>query len=96
MLTQEQIAALERRFQPAEHKFVNGNVYLTKTAIRRRLNEVDPGWELSEPELISEAGGIVVLRAGLTIDGVTRHALGTAVIQIAKPNEKTGEINEYD
>jgi hypothetical protein len=82
--TSEQLALLEEPFLPHEHDFVGGNIYLRKSAIRHRLNQVDPDWELHPPELLTEAEDVVTLRGGLTLCGVTRFAIGTGIVRRAE------------
>lgn len=84
MLTEEQIRQLKRPFAAHEHRFVNGNPYLLKEAIRERLNEVDPGWMNTPPELLDVHECVVVVRGGLTVCGVTRFDEGTGIFQTTR------------
>lgn len=95
-LSPDQIRLLKLPFAASEHRFTpQGQVYLIKQAIRQRIDLVDPGWQLLTPELIMHGEGVVVLRGALVICGVERYNVGTGIIQQAKPNEKTGEINTF-
>lgn len=79
MLTLEQRAFLAKPFTLNEHGFVNGNVYLKKAAIRRRLSLVGP-WSLSEPTLITMTDRLVVMSASLTLGDESRAGVGTGII----------------
>ncbi len=85
----DQQALLAKPFLFAEHAFIrNGNsasgvVYILKSAIRNRLSQVDPAWRLSEPEFVCVDGDVVIMRGSLTVCGVTRFQIGTAIIQRA-------------
>lgn len=75
------IALLEMPFTASEHAWVSGKgVYIRKSAIRRRLDLVDPNWTISEPQLLTLTQHVAVLSAFLTIAGVSRGGLGTGVI----------------
>lgn len=83
-LTIDQIALLQKPFQPNEHGWVNGSIYIKKAAIRRRLNQVDPAWMISPPALVIAQDDLIVLTGTLTIGGVARSGLGTGIIQLTK------------
>jgi hypothetical protein len=76
---QEAILALP--FALNEHAF-NGsnNVYIKKSAIRRRLSLVDPGWSQTPPVVVTQDDNTVALAATLTICGSTRSGVGVGVI----------------
>lgn len=94
MITNEQAALLSRPFSVEEHSFRKGaGWYIEKSAIRRRLHQVDPRWSISAPELITHDGDVVVMRGALTLLGVTRADIGTGIVQHAAPDKDTGEIN---
>jgi hypothetical protein len=80
MITEQQQRILEMPFSVDEHDFVNGNVFLKKSAIRRRLSMVDPGWESTPRQLVTASDDLVVYQGGLTVCGVTRYAIGTGII----------------
>ncbi len=80
-LTPEQETALRKPFQVAEHGFVNGKPYLKKDAIKRRLSQVDPGWQMGAPSVVAVDEDLVTLTAALIVADVARHALGAGVIQ---------------
>jgi hypothetical protein len=78
----------EKPFALDEHDFVwkddkksNGTPYIKKDAIRRRLNQLDPHWRSTPPEVQSITGDVVIMRGGLTLLGDTRYAIGTSIIQ---------------
>lgn len=81
MLTQGQFYELGIPFALNEHGLMNGNAYLLKTAIQRRLYKVCPGWEMNEPKLMTIEGGVVVLTGSLILEGQAQGALGTGIIQ---------------
>lgn len=91
MLTLAQRAFLAKPFAPGEHGFVNKNVYLKKSAIRRRLSGAGE-WHLSEPALISATERLVVMSATLTLDGESRAGVGTGVVITTSTDKATGEI----
>lgn len=77
----DQQALLGKPFELNEHKFKFKNVYLSKSAIRRRLYLADPQWKLTEPEFVCKDEDVVILRGGLTVCGVTRYQIGSGLIQ---------------
>lgn len=93
-MREDQATKLAAPFELHEHKFREGNVYISKAAIRRRLFEVDPFWTLSKPEVVSTEGDIVVLSGSLTVCGITRHAVGTGIIQRKSAGGKN-ELQDY-
>ncbi len=94
MLTFEQMILLEKPFAVSEHDFVRGNVYLKKSAIRKRLNAVDAGWSNTEPQLVSFSDDVIVLRGGLTVGGVTRYALGRGIVGRFRKDYQTRQVTE--
>src|SRR5688572_23667385 len=85
-------------FELDEHGFVggndktaepNGNVYIRKTALRKRFAQIDPRWSISKPELMATVGDVVLMSGSMTLEGVTRSAVGTGIIQSTKYNEGT-------
>lgn len=84
---------LEKPFAVEEHDWKDGQIYLRKDAIRRRLTEADPCWTLMSPALVSIDTDVIVMTATLTVAGAIRSGLGTGIIQHAKIDAKTGEIN---
>lgn len=89
------LAILERPFALDEHGFVNGNPYIRKNAIRHRLTEVDPSWTISEPEIMAMTDEVVVMRGTLTVNGVTRAAVGSATILRHQRIEHKDQPDEY-
>ncbi len=94
MLTDQQIHDLAAPFTPAEHGWVNGSPYLLKSAIMRRLSQVDPAWCISQPMVMHQSADIIVLSADLTIAGVTRSGLGTGIIIRTKTDRKTNTTTD--
>lgn len=94
MITQAQQRLLDMPFPASAHGFVNGQVYLRKDAIRTRLNGVDPEWTMTQPQLVSESGDVVIYAAGLAVCGVLRWGLGTGIIQQLEPRrgKNPGEL----
>ena len=80
MLTDNQIQLLEKPFRLDEHSFVQRNVFIKKSAIRHRLHQIDPAWSQTAPEMFAAINDVISVRGGLTICGVTRHAIGTGLI----------------
>ncbi len=91
----EKFQALEVPFALDEHDWLQGNPYIKKDAIRRRLNSVDPRWSLSEPQLVAVQGDIVVMSSALTVLGSIRSNIGTGLIQHAAP-DKDGVVSAYN
>ncbi len=84
---------LEEPFQVEEHDWKDGQIYLRKDAIRCRLTEADPRWELSQPTIVNVHDDVVVMTASLMVAGISRAGIGTGIIQHAKIDPKTGESN---
>lgn len=84
---------LEAPFAIEEHDWKDGQIYLRKDAIRRRLTAADPGWQLSPPQIVSVHDDVVIMSAALTIAGISRAGIGTGIIQHAKIDAKTGEFS---
>ncbi len=84
---------LEESFSVEEHDWKDGQIYLRKDAIRRRLTEADPRWELSPPTIVNVHDDVVIMTASLVVAGINRAGIGTGVIQHAKIDPKTGEVN---
>jgi hypothetical protein len=87
-LTPSQYLELTEPFRLKEHGLKpqkdgdeGGNPYLLKTALQKRLYRVAPGWEMSEPKLVTLQGDVVVMSGSLTIEGQTHGALGIGTIR---------------
>lgn len=91
----DQQELLSKPFEAHEHGFKNGNCYIRKSAIRRRLSLVDPHWKLTEPEFICVDGDVVIMRGGLTVCGITRYQIGSGIIQ-RKSEGKTNKEGKYE
>lgn len=89
-------AHLELPFPLEDHLWLQGNPYIKKDAIRRRLTTIDPHWSITEPRLVAESGDIVIMTATLTVLGSARSNVGTGVIQHAAPDTTTGEISVFN
>lgn len=99
MITEQQQLILEMPFNVDEHDFVNGNVFLKKSAIRRRLSMVDSGWESTSRQLVTASDDLVVYQGGLTVCGVTRYAIGTGIILRTKtvgPDKKKVPLEDFE
>lgn len=94
MLTESQIKLLELPFRLDEHSFVQGNIYIKKSAIKKRLDQVDPGWAITPPDFLMESGDVVILKGGITVAGITRYSVGTGIIVKTKKDDATGEIHD--
>jgi len=94
-LTEDQVKLLEVPFPIDDHEFVTSNPYLKKAAIRRRLSQIDSGWQLSPPEILRGKRGVVIVRGSLTLCGVTRADIGTGIIRQVNP-DANGVISDYD
>lgn len=79
-LTLADMAKLAYPFQPHEHEFIQGFVYIREEAIANRLDKIDPNWKFEPWGVFSENGAISVMML-LTIKGVTRANMGTGIIQ---------------
>jgi hypothetical protein len=94
MLTEQNMLTLAKPFELAEHGFKSGNVYLRKSAIRRRLSKVDLMWTISAPEFVITHDDVVIYRGSITVGGVTRSGLGSGIIQRFDSNKK--ELEGYN
>ncbi len=94
-LTPEQETLLRRPFSAHEHGFVNGRPYIRKDAIRRRLSQVDPGWQTLAPTVLSTADDTVVLTGALVVCGVVRYDIGTGIIMRFGRDNKS-ELPPYE
>lgn len=96
--TTEQVAALERPFSKHEHGFNDGSPYVLKSALRRRLGQVDPRWTNTEPQILSQDTHLIVVRLGVTLCGVTRYGIGTKPVTNTKKvkNKDTGVEEKVD
>lgn len=92
MLSEQNVVTLAKPFDLAEHGFKNGNPYIRKSAIRRRLSKVDLLWTISAPEFVALAGDdVVIYRGSITVHGVTRWGLGSGIIQRTDADKKALE-----
>lgn len=87
-LTADQIKLLEKPFEKDEHGVVSNNPYILKSAIRRRLWQVDPNYQLGAPEFVSHDHDVIVLRGPLTVGDVTHYGMGTGIVITTKTVEK--------
>lgn len=78
-LTPDDVKALNRPFEVAEHEFKGVYVYVAEAAVCDRLESVDPSWSL---EIVSNeiredrAEQYAVCHARLTVNGVRREGVG--------------------
>ena len=75
-LTQDDVQELQAPFATELHDFVTGNVYVKEQAVQQRLWTIDPGWSMSEPQIIWRSEKHAVVSASMTIKGATRWAVG--------------------
>lgn len=84
-VTQQMYLEFTRPFAAHEHGIKpGGGAYILKTAIEKRLYKVAPGWEMSQPTLITVQGDVVVMSASLKIEGQSHGAIGTGIIKHSK------------
>lgn len=94
MLTPEIQKLLKKPFRLDEHRFLQGNPYILKQAIRDRLDAADPGWSTTPPEIVNLHGDSIILRGGLTVCEVTRYALGAGIILSTRKRTHKDEHNK--
>jgi hypothetical protein len=94
-LDREDVKLLTYPFPAKAHKFVTDMPYLHEEAINDRLDLVDPSWgfKLNHVERRANAGeggkdvGTIWAHVTMTVKGVSRDAIGMAVIQQTNPQE---------
>lgn len=75
-------ALIEKPFEFEEHGFLEkGGYYILKSAIRQRLNEINPKWRNTPPEILLIEEDLVTMRGGLILFNETRYAVGTGIIE---------------
>lgn len=95
--TPEQTRILEAAFTYQEHGFLQGNPYIRKSAIRRRLTLVDPAWQSSKPEFVTRDGDTVMYSGALVVAGIIRHDLGTGLVNSTKKvNDNVVPVEGYE
>jgi hypothetical protein len=82
-LNELDIAKLAYPFKRDEHGFLQGFVYISEESIGERIEKVDPAWSFNIDEMTA-LGDSVVVRASMTIKGVTRSNIGGNPIQREK------------
>lgn len=95
MLTHDDIKLFRERFDVREHEFHKGFTYITEHALCKRIEAVDPSYEFRVLD-ISLRGQQVIVRASLTISGVTRENIGMNYIekQAKNPERDAGEAEK--
>lgn len=91
MLSEQNVKSLAAPFTFEEHGFKNGQVYIRKSAIRRRLSKVDLLWSMSAPEYVGTFGDdqdVIMYRGSITVHGVTRWGLGNGIVQRGADDKK--------
>lgn len=84
-MDEKTFALFDKPFALDEHGFVKGvGFYILKSALHRRLREIDPRYRTTPPEMMLMDDDMVMMRGGLTILGETRYALGTGKIDRVK------------
>jgi hypothetical protein len=96
----------EKPFALDEHDFIwkndaktSGTPFIKKDAIRRRLSQLDAHWKSTPPEVQCITGDVVIMRGGLTLQGDTRFAIGTGIVQTerrGKDGKPPTPITGYD
>ncbi len=96
-MTPEQVELLAAPFATNEHEFLKGKIYITESAITRRMDEVDPGWSFVI-RLTEHRGEKTVIYAALTVAGVTRESNGMGESNYGKdkPRLPENEVNERE
>lgn len=82
-LTDLDIAKLMYPFPREAHSFLQGYVYIDEEAIADRIERIDQTWSFSIDEMTVK-GDSVIVRATLTIKGVSRSNIGGNPIQREK------------
>lgn len=91
-----------RPFLPEEHGFVggdnpdSGNAYILKSALRRRLTEIDKKWRLGTPQLMAVDSDLVVMTGELIVEGASRTGVGTGKILNMKAVRENGKVTGYE
>jgi hypothetical protein len=84
-MDEKTLALLDKPFTIEEHGYVDRvGFYILKSAIHRRLREIDPHFRTTAPEIMLIDDDIVVMKGGLTLLGDTRHPVGTGKIDRVK------------
>jgi hypothetical protein len=79
------MSLFDKPFSIEEHGYVKGvGFYILKSALHRRVREIDPRFRTTPPELMHLDDDMVMMRGGLTILGDTRFAVGTGRIDRMK------------
>lgn len=89
----QDLATLRKPFAARDHEWLQGNPYITESAITSRIEDVDPAWSLTIIS-IEQRGQQLVCVARMTIKGVSRDAVGMAAIVTGKDGGK--EVNEAE
>lgn len=80
-LTPEQITLLEKPFALNEHDYTpQGEPYIKKSALRHRLRQVDPSYQMGPQELLSADSDLIMMRGSLTVCGCTVYGVGIGKI----------------
>lgn len=93
-MDEKTLALLDKPFTIEEHGYVERvGFYILKSAIHRRLRDIDPRYKTTPPEMMLIDDDIVVMRGGLMLFGETRYALGTGKIDRVKwDKQKNQEV----
>lgn len=67
-------------FQPHEHKFLQGMVYIREAAIANRLDKIDPNWEFLIAREVENRNGVIAI-GQLRLRGIIRANAGSGTIQ---------------
>lgn len=85
-LTSEHMSTLKAPFDIADHEWLQGNAYITESAITNRIEEVDPAWQFEILSTINRESQIVVT-ARMTVCNVSRDGIGMASIIMKNDRE---------
>lgn len=89
-------AVLQRPFELKEHGFSHGNCFIKKSAIKKRLSQVDPNWRITNIREVTRSENVVVMSGDLVIHGVARQGVGADYILRWARHKDTQEVYDLD
>lgn len=96
MLELQDLEILRKEFSPQQHEFLNGNAYITESAITTRIEDVDPSWTLERIDIFTR-GEQVIVTMRMTIKGVSRDGVGMCKITTKQTRNNQGDVTaEYE
>jgi hypothetical protein len=78
--TELDLVKLAYPFPAADHSFLQGAAYISEEAIGERIEKIDPAWSFHVDEMTT-LGDSVIVRATMTIRGISRSGVGGNPIQ---------------